>query len=46
MDEFYHMAVKGRIYLFGDGSYKSNPIHGEDLAQVCVDAINGCAGYV
>jgi uncharacterized protein YbjT (DUF2867 family) len=43
MDEFYHMAVKGRIYLFGDGSYKSNPIHGEDLAQVCVDAINGCA---
>lgn len=43
MAEFYHMAVKGRIYLFGDGSYKSNPIHGEDLAQVCVDAINGCA---
>jgi uncharacterized protein YbjT (DUF2867 family) len=40
MAEFYKMALKGRIYLFGDGSYKSNPIHGEDLAKVCVDAIN------
>ena len=40
MTEFYNMAKKGRIYLFGDGKYKSNPIHGEDLAEVCVNAIS------
>ncbi|MCP3931108.1 MAG: SDR family oxidoreductase [Bacteroidetes bacterium] len=39
MTEFYNMAKKGRIYLFGNGELKSNPIHGIDLAQVCVDAI-------
>ena len=39
MTEFYTMARKGRIYLFGDGELKANPIHGEDLATVCVDAI-------
>jgi len=40
MTEFYNMAKNGRIYLFGDGKLKSNPIHGEDLAEVCVAAIN------
>lgn len=39
MTEFYNMAKRGRIYLFGDGKFKSNPIHGEDLAEVCVNAI-------
>ena len=39
MTEFYNMAKKGRIYLFGNGELKSNPIHGIDLARVCVDAI-------
>lgn len=39
MSELYHMAKKGRIYLFGNGELKGNPIHGEDLAEVCVDAI-------
>ncbi len=39
MEEVYKMAEKGRIYLFGDGEYKLNPIHGEDLAAVCGDAI-------
>jgi len=38
--EFYDMAKHGRIYLFGDGSIKVNPIHGADLAEVCVEAIN------
>lgn len=33
------MAKKGRIVLFGDGEYKLNPIHGADLADVCVRAI-------
>jgi uncharacterized protein YbjT (DUF2867 family) len=39
MAEFYAMAKKGCIYLFGNGELKTNPIHGEDLAVVCVDAI-------
>ncbi|MGB5455917.1 MAG: SDR family oxidoreductase [Gammaproteobacteria bacterium] len=40
MSEFYNMAKRGRIYLFGNGELRSNPIHGEDLAVVCVDAID------
>jgi uncharacterized protein YbjT (DUF2867 family) len=40
MTEFYTMAKKGRVYLFGDGELKTNPIHGEDLAAVCVEAID------
>jgi uncharacterized protein YbjT (DUF2867 family) len=49
MGEFYKMAEKGRVFLFGDGTHKLNPIHGEDLAKVCVDAIHNqqkevCAG--
>lgn len=39
MSEFYNLAKRGRIYLFGNGELKANPIHGEDLAIVCVDAI-------
>ena len=41
MSEFFFMAQKGRIYIFGSGDQKTNPIHGEDLAAVCVDAIEG-----
>jgi uncharacterized protein YbjT (DUF2867 family) len=39
MAEFFSMAQRGRVYLFGNGQYRSNPIHGADLATVCVDAI-------
>ena len=39
MGEFYKMAEKGRIFLFGNGGYKVNPIHGADLARTCVDAV-------
>jgi len=39
MTEFYNMAKKGRVYIFGNGQFKMNPIHGMDLAAVCVDAI-------
>jgi uncharacterized protein YbjT (DUF2867 family) len=39
MTEFYDMSKKGRIYLFGNGNQIANPIHGEDLAKVCVSAI-------
>jgi uncharacterized protein YbjT (DUF2867 family) len=41
MSEFFNMAKKGRIYLFGNGELRANPIHGEDLAVVIVDAIGG-----
>jgi len=39
MADFFSMAKKGRVYLFGNGELKVNPIHGEDLADVCVNAI-------
>lgn len=39
MEEFLKMAKKGKVYLFGDGTPRLNPIHGEDLAEVCVNAI-------
>ncbi len=39
MTEFLKMAKKGTVHFFGNGDYKINPIHGEDLARVCVNAI-------
>lgn len=39
MKDFLNMAKAGRVYLFGDGNFKLNPIHGEDLAKVCVDKV-------
>jgi uncharacterized protein YbjT (DUF2867 family) len=40
MEELLSMARSGRVYLFGDGSSRINPIHGADLAEFCVDAID------
>lgn len=40
MRDFLKMAKGGRVYVFGNGKKKFNPIHGADLAQVCVDAIS------
>ena len=40
MLEFLNMAKKGRGSLFGTGENKINPIHGADLAEVCVNALN------
>lgn len=39
MEEFLSMARSGRVYLFGDGSSRINPIHGADLAEVCATAL-------
>jgi len=39
MGEILAMARSGRVYLFGDGSSRINPIHGADLAEVCADAL-------
>jgi len=35
------MARRGRVLLVGDGTNRFNPIHGRDLAEVCVDAAVG-----
>ena len=36
MGNFLKMAKGGKVRLFGKGQYAMNPIHGEDLAEVCV----------
>ena len=41
MKEFFNMAKKGRVYLFGPGNNRMNPIHGADLAKICADAMEG-----
>ncbi len=40
MRDFLEMAKRGRVYLFGHGNFKLNPIHGADLAEFVVDAIS------
>ncbi len=44
MGSFLDMARNGRIYLFGDGENRANPIHGADLAQACVEYLNRPSG--
>ena len=39
MSEFLKMAKSGWVFLIGNGKNRINPIHGADLAKVCVDAI-------
>lgn len=41
MGALLKMAKKGRAFLVGDGSNQMSPIHGRDLAEVCVDATEG-----
>ncbi len=36
MTEVLNMAKKGSAYLFGNGEYKGNPIHGTDLAEFII----------
>ncbi len=43
MRDFLDMAKKGKVYLFGDGAYKLNPIHGEDLASYIVENLDSPA---
>ncbi len=43
MGVLYDMATRGRSFLVGDGSNLMNPIHGHDLAHVCVDTAEGDA---
>jgi uncharacterized protein YbjT (DUF2867 family) len=41
MSEFSRMARSGRAFLIGTGAARINPIHGDDLANVCVDSLQG-----
>ena len=40
MSDYYQMARSGRVYLFGGGRRRTNPIDGADLAKFCLDAID------
>ncbi len=40
MTEFLNMARNGTVYLFGDGEFKGNPIHGQDLAAFIVQNLD------
>ncbi|MCG9682746.1 SDR family oxidoreductase [Vibrio sp. Isolate23] len=40
LEEFYRMAAKGRIYQFGQGTMRMNPIDGEDLASFCLSQLD------
>ena len=38
MSEYLKMAKGGKVYVLGAGNNRINPIHGQDLAEVCVDS--------
>ncbi|APZ48124.1 NAD-dependent dehydratase [Polaribacter reichenbachii] len=40
MKDFLQMAKSGRVYLFGDGNQKFNPIAGEDLANFIYELLD------
>jgi uncharacterized protein YbjT (DUF2867 family) len=46
MEEFLSMARSGRVYLFGDGSNRINPIHGADLAEVCAGVLESAESQI
>jgi uncharacterized protein YbjT (DUF2867 family) len=45
-DEYLDMARKGRVYVFGDGRFRINPIDGADVAEAAADALTTDAGEV
>jgi uncharacterized protein YbjT (DUF2867 family) len=46
MGDFLNMARGGRVWLFGDGSQRLNPIHGADLAEAIAEATDAGQGWV
>jgi uncharacterized protein YbjT (DUF2867 family) len=40
MKDFLQMAKSGRVYLFGSGEQKFNPIHGKDLANFMINNLD------
>ena len=45
MSEILAMAKSGRVWLFGDGTQRLNPIHGADLAAAIVEATDAGRGW-
>jgi uncharacterized protein YbjT (DUF2867 family) len=45
MGDIFEMARRGRVWLFGDGSKRLNPIHGADLAAAVADATQTGRGW-
>ncbi|PWR01061.1 NAD(P)-dependent oxidoreductase [Meridianimarinicoccus roseus] len=45
MAEILDMARRGRVWLFGDGTQRLNPIHGADLAMAVADATEAGRGW-
>jgi len=43
MGMFLSSARSGHMFMLGDGENRVNPIHGADLAKVCVDAVESAA---
>ncbi len=43
MEEIFNMCVAGRAYVFANGRHRINPVHGRDLANRFVDAIEKIA---
>ena len=41
MMEYLEMAKKGKGLVIGSGENKINPIHGADLAEICINAVEG-----
>lgn len=41
MKDIWDMANSGRVYQFGDGRQRLNPIHGKDLADAIVSTMTG-----
>jgi uncharacterized protein YbjT (DUF2867 family) len=41
MGRFFSMAQSGHMFMIGDGEKKINPVHGADLARLCVEAVEG-----
>ncbi|MCE8536939.1 SDR family oxidoreductase [Ruegeria pomeroyi] len=46
MGEFFSMARAGRVWLFGSGANRINPIHGADLAAAVADATEAGRGWL
>ncbi|MGI3166349.1 SDR family oxidoreductase [Pseudooceanicola sp. 200-1SW] len=46
MGDILAMARRGRVWLFGDGQGRLNPIHGADLAQAVAEATAARRGWV
>ncbi|WP_420326183.1 SDR family oxidoreductase [Mameliella sp.] len=46
MGEILAMAQRGRVWLFGQGTQRLNPIHGADLAVAIADATDEGRGWI